>query len=321
MPPAGAVPAPLPRARRLLVAIAAKYDPLRAAHLHRVVDTYFDYARSGAWDVELIVDTDDAACADALYSRFPRAGWPANASIATQVWGARELRAIARVNAGQNCGEPVPMVLAQAHRHYLARRARDADFFVYTEEDMVLPQAHFELWVARQGELWARNWLFAFYRLERDAMGAPFLIDTALPRDPPVFVTEAGHRYVALPSSYHAAWLLTAAQLAEFVEDEQWLHGTTALAMGPRERVAVGWQFARERSGAGALRARALTPITADWRLDPHAAMLHAPNTYVGDAPRPWVASPVPFGCGCVNSSGAPLTEVPLPVHASHPCA
>ena len=263
-PPPRAAPSPRPR---ILVCIAAHYGPGRTtAHLDRVIAEYRDaYARHYA--VTLVVDTNSEALVAHLAASAP--------SVQARQWSALEL------------GDPLH--LPYVHRHYMQQVLEDFEYFVFTEDDVLLPLESFQFYAARQRELWAKGWMFGWVRAElwggdnRTAIS----IDNIEPVvDVPVYRGPASGQLYAEPwSPYTAFYVLDREQALAMREDasEVWNNGFPPFL--PREKMSVGYLYVRtggasEPYGAKGWRARALTPLDAWGAVVPEAIAWHLPRKY-----------------------------------------
>jgi hypothetical protein len=292
---------------RMLVAIAAKYAPWRTQYLFAVVHEYLgDYK---GWSVDVVVDTDDERLSEVLQQRFPRDAWGRGKTLAVNVWSRLDLHLLGHERFAS--GERLDMFLAQAHRTYFHKRLASYDFFVYSEDDMVLPRAAFQYYTQSYAELWARGWTFAFFRVE----GSPLrltdhqwgtLHDPTV-RNPLVYAAPSGATYVQLPEPYHALWVLDRQQMTQFAATREYVTGINPY--GIRERFAVGWHWTAPTL-FNSPRNRALSPIHANGSLVMEAAVFHLPVNYHA------VARDVE---GFLQWSG-PMTRAPLPMHPAWAC-
>lgn len=257
---------------RILVCIASHHDAQRStAHLERLLESLAtDFAP--LFRVTVWVDTNSEALGP-LLAALP---FSPRLALRTRVWSLAEL------------GNPLHLPFV--HRHAMGGALGDFDFFWFTEDDVLLPLAAFQLYVARREELWERGWLFGWVRAERwggDNVTA-ISVDNIVPlMDPVLYATPAGHVYAEPWSPYTAFYILDARQLAAMMGDTQskvWFDGFPPFL--PRERMSVGWNFAFTRGkgepyGAKGWRARVMVPVTMpQGKLDPRAVAWHLPQKY-----------------------------------------
>lgn len=265
-------PPPLPR---LLVCIAAHRAPGQSAgHLARVLAEAASYR--SAFSVTVAVDTNSAELAAWVEGESPAAGF-----ASARVWLSEEL------------GDPLH--LPNVHRHLMQARSSEFELFLYVEDDVLIPLRALSAFVAAQGELWERGWTYAWVRAElwRADNATAVSVDNIEPvQDPRVWRTPSGALYAEPWSPYAAAYALTRGQLEAMVRDASrvWYDGFPPFL--PRERVAIGWAYARTGStadpapyGAVGWRARALVPITPNGTVHPDALVWHLPQKYAVHAP------------------------------------
>ena len=268
-PPSAPRAAPLPR---LLVCIASHYTPGKSttAHLARILRELRErYAKHFA--VSVAVDTNSAELAAAL----PGLAGGAPLRLTTRVWGAAEL------------GDPLH--LPYVHRHLVQQVLEEHDYFLFTEDDVLLPLESFQLYARRQRELWALGWMFGWVRAEvwGGDNATAISIDNVDPvADPPVYRAPSGALYAEPWSPYTAFYVLDAEQARAMVADPSgvWANGFPPFL--PREKMSVGYFYARtgragdEPWGAKGWRARALVPLDAAGRVEKDAIAWHLPRKY-----------------------------------------
>jgi hypothetical protein len=307
---------------RVLVSIAAFYEPGRpVANLTRLLVEYASAPWAAAFDVRVRVDTTSAALGAALAPALAAARVPAPDIT---VWPLAALG-----------GDPLR--LPAMHRAAFAAAASFYDFFVYSEDDMLLPLATFSLYVVRRAALAARGWAFGFVRAEIwSADGAtPVAVDNVEPvLDARVFSAPNGALYAEPWSPYAALYALDAAELRGFMADASGVWASGFPPLGARERVAVGYGFKFAGAGfdsapygARGWRARVLVPLTRAGAVDPAAVVFHLPSKYATHAPLGFhdvgsvkVADVFNFTGGRVPRAEA-LPDWPPPKRAPKPAA
>lgn len=262
-------PPPLPR---LLVCIASHYTPGKGTtvHLSRVLGELRErYARH--FSVSVSVDTNSAE----LAARLPALWGGAPGALTVRVWSLAEL------------GDPLH--LPYVHRHHVQQVLDAHDYFMFTEDDVLVPLESFQLYARRQRELWALGWMFGWVRAEvwGGDNATAISIDNVDPvADPPVYRAPSGALYAEPWSPYTAFYVLDAEQARAMVGDPSgvWSNGFPPFL--PREKMSVGYYYAHTgRSGdqpwgAKGWRARALVPLDAAGRVDKDAIAWHLPRKY-----------------------------------------
>jgi hypothetical protein len=257
-----------PSRPRLLVCIASHFAPGRTtAHLERVVAEYVG-AYGARFDVRVHVDTNSDALAPLLARAHP------SARVDVRVWTLAEL------------GDALH--LPYVHRHLMQTVADDFDFFVFSEDDVLVPLAAFSRYVAQRVALQARGWAYGWVRAEVWAAdnATAIAIDNVDPVvDARVYDAGGGALFAEPWSPYAAVYALDADELRAMIADTSgvWTGGFPPFL--PREKMSIGWAFkytggAREPYGAKGWRARALVPLTPDGRVHPEAIVWHLPRKY-----------------------------------------
>ena len=313
--PPGAPAAPL----RLLVCVAAgPFRQPRYSQLEAALAEYLSYNAS-RFEVTVMVDTVSAQVASSLHARFARV--PAGMHFKTTLWGTSELEALFPASAGWG-GEPAEFLVSHAHRLYMHKLRADFDYFVYAEDDMLVPEAAITLLAERSAKLWPLGWLVGFLRVEVDGAGQPsnpdMLADSLRPNNlgtPDAALrgvyTATDHLYAALGNPYGAVWALSREQLESFVSDPTGVYATGAMAFDMRARMSWGYLMAHQPDGKWA--PRALLPMGRNGGVDPHARVFHLPSNYCGN------------GSACatleqMNTALRAITPLPLTAHPAQPC-
>lgn len=253
---------------RLLVCIASHYTAGRTTtHLERVIAEYVG-VYSAQFDVRVHVDTNSDALAPLLARAHP------SMRIDVRVWTLNEL------------GDALH--LPYVHRHLMQTVVDDFEYFIFSEDDVLVPLAAFQLYVAHRGALQARGWTYGWVRAELWAVdnATAIAIDNVDPIvDAHVYDAGTGVLFAEPWSPYAAFYALDRGELRAMIVDPSgvWTGGFPPFL--PREKMSIGWAFkftggAREPYGAKGWRARALVPITADGRVHPDAIVWHLPRKY-----------------------------------------
>ena len=304
----GAPPHGSPRAPpqpRLLVCIATHYTPGKSTtvHLARILRELRErYAAH--YRVTVAVDTNSAELAAAL----PALSGGPPLALTARVWSAAEL------------GNPLH--LPYVHRHLVQQVLDEHDYFLFTEDDVLLPLESFQLYARRQRELWALGWMFGWVRAEvwGGDNATAISIDNVDPvADPPVYrAPSSGALYAEPWSPYAAFYALDAEQARAMVADPSgvWANGFPPFL--PREKMSVGYFYARTgRSGdapwgATGWRARALVPLDAAGRVDKDAIAWHLPRKYA-QGTKLWFHDLGSVPVEALFNFSGPLAPVPLP--------
>ena len=118
------------------------------------------------------------------------------------------------------------------------------NYFMYVEDDILIPEAAFLHYLNRYRILWKNGWIYTFVRTEVNASAPNILVSTDMTepmQDPSIFDDGNGNMFVQLVRPYHAFWILDREQIVWAINDESniWLEGSKIF--GARERYAIGF--------------------------------------------------------------------------------
>ena len=197
----------------------------------------------------VIVDTNSEQLAEHLRAKW---GPP---FVSSNVWGAVEL------------GDPLH--LPYVHRHHMQQVVDDYEYFMFTEDDVMVPVASFQFYASRQQELWAKGWMFNWVRAELwggDNVTAISIDNIEPVFNPRVYKGPSGQLYAEPWSPYCAFYVLDREQLRVMMDDpsDVWSNGFPPFL--PREKMSVGYFYkytggSQQPYGAKGWRARALVPL------------------------------------------------------------
>jgi hypothetical protein len=193
------------------------------------------------------------------------------------------------------------------------------DYFLYAEDDMLVPEDAVALFTERSAELWPLGWLVGFLRVEEDGTGQPSNPDTSIlrPGKPEAGLSSmyvaGGRLYAALSNPYGAVWALSREQLDSFVGDPSGVYATGAMAFDIRARMSWGYLMAHQSDGSWI--PRALLPAGRDGGVDTRARVFHLPSNYCGNSSA--------FVCSTLeelNTAMRTMRPQPLTAHPALPC-
>jgi hypothetical protein len=236
------------------------------AYLDAVLDN-FSVEYKVSFNVRIHVDTNSAELREHLLARsFP----PPD----VRVWTLKEL------------GDPYNLPFM--HREVMQNSRDDADFFLFTEDDIFVPLAAFQLYSARREELQVLGWSYGFIRAEKWSIDnvTAIAIDNIDPIvNAHVYETLSGAIYAEPWSPYAAFYVLDKSELTAMIDDpsDVWFGGFPPFLQ--RERMSVGYAYkktggASSPYGATGWRSRALVPLTSEGRVHPDAIVWHLPSKY-----------------------------------------
>jgi hypothetical protein len=258
--------------------------------LSLVLDSFLTYEN---WEVDIIIDSNSKTAITKISTLYPRSKLPPGKAIMYQHWTREDfIQLTKRENAmfPKNFNE-FHLLLSHVHRLYLHHYFENYKYFMYTEHDMVLTNASFELYTQRYQELWNMNWLYAFYRYDiKTSTGEKMIEILDSVTNTPAYITPSGHKYAwARWTSYTGQWILDYEQIQNFRRTPYYASGSYGKEyqynLSPRERVAFGYHYGDFNNS---FFARTLIPLIEDTSsgkkkilLDPLAGIHHSSNKYV----------------------------------------
>ena len=222
---------PGPRRPVVFVSVAA-HVPASGAFPPHLVRTLSEFIfKYECCDVHIRVDTNSINVEQGLARAFG-SSMPAGRHLTVNVIPLSEM-------------DRDPLKLTWVHRQYMHLIVPLPDYYLYCEDDILVPYSSFSLYLERQQQLWERGLLFQFTRIERNSMGAVVAPD--YDRQVPVssiYSDNDGVLYTfAMP--YAGFWVLTREQFRSFVADPACVYSTGVTKLfRTRERMAIGFNFA-----------------------------------------------------------------------------
>lgn len=229
---------------KLLVCIAAHYATERIIYLNRVLDALQSYQ----CEVDLIIDTNDY--------NFPL------------LEGVSHKRFV-HPNLSH------PFHLTQKHRQYFKDELENYDWFMYLEDDTLLPWANFLAYTEKFELMWPM-FVPSFVRIEEK--GEEQFISDVIEMHP------VGYNYVQLdperyffsfpfPQNYHAFWIMPQQALPETInENFTKLHDS-------RERAASYPIWELNKRGLVEIE-----QIEGKWQIKEDCFAYHLPNNYINSS-------------------------------------
>jgi hypothetical protein len=236
---------------RLLVHIAFHYSPGRERYLERVLQGIRKYHFAG---LRLVVDTNVEAAREIT---LPAAeGMDLHWRIHDQLKD--------------------PFELTWQHRLAMPASIDQFDYFMYMEDDMLVPFPALQRWRSDSVKLWPRGYLRAFLRTECNSAGDQVVTDQTEPARAGNYRLLSREAWYYPENPYHALWIYSREQLREFISSPAWIDGNNP-EWGIRERAAGGMIWAHGEPH------RCLLPLDSTRRVHPDAWIRHLPNNYALD--------------------------------------
>ena len=247
---------------KILICIAFHYNQSRIGYLQRVISSYLQF---NDYDIDIILDTNSDESTTAV-AELPL---PAGKTLTIKQWTLSEL-------------DNDPFRLTWTHRQHIAAKSEQYDYYVYTEDDILLPYENFLFWTQQEVELWQQDLLPGFLRVEQHPDYPLVSVDNATTTGKPEIVNIGKHKYVRNLSPYAALWILTKQGLQKFLLDSQWHTGYLGYPHYPvREKVAIG--YAWKKLPAGDHKHRMALAMNKGMQIDPRAFVYHLPNNYANN--------------------------------------
>ena len=236
---------------KLLVHIAAHFNKERIKYLKRILDNLKTYNFS---KIDIVVDT--------------------NSPETERSCEYHSIKGTIQYHIHKDLEHP--FLLTWKHRENILQNINNYDFFMYTEDDILIPWEAVEKWYEDTLLLYPHGYIRGFLLVEKnskDILMATYItkrIETSYIKN------IAGHRYLLPPQPYHSCWIYTREQMMEFVHRRSWIDGNHH-QWDVRERAAAGMMWSKPN------RCRALIPISNDNKVLKEAFIYHLPNNFALD--------------------------------------
>lgn len=260
----------------LLVHIAFHFVGSRVEYLRKVLLALCEYRLRS---VEIVVDSNDEATLDALD------GISLGPGVSLSVRLHRDLEH--------------PFLLTWQHRSAFAERQQEFDYYLYLEDDILVPWSTFEPWARELPILDRHGWLRGVLRVEPDAHGILMASDWYRPVHQPVEYQIDGAQYIRPEEPYQACWCCTREQLQRFARSKAWFLGAHRWSH-VRARIPKfsGDWFIRERASLGPIFSpagthRMLLPVDSNRAISSNAFVHHLPANYALNAKSRYAKIPV----------------------------
>jgi hypothetical protein len=169
-----------------------------------------------------------------------------------------------------------PFLLTWQHRGEMLSKIDDYDFFMYVEDDILVPWKVVSCWFEDTLNIYPEGHVRGFLRVEKNTDGdlvATDIIERFAPR--PIKII-GNKKYFAPPRPYHAFWIYTKEQMMEFIYLKSWKDGNHE-KWGIRERAAAGMMWDEQN------KCRILIPLGEKNNVLEETLVYHLPNSYALD--------------------------------------
>ena len=169
-----------------------------------------------------------------------------------------------------------PFRLTWQHRVAMEKAIGDYDYFMYIEDDILVPFEALCRWREDSSKLDPLGYLRGFVRYEKNEAGTLVVTDQTRPARLWNFVSVGREVYYHPRNPYHGFWVCGLGQMRRFMENLAWRDGNHA-GWAVRERAAAGMTWANPR------RHRTLIPVEVDGTVPSEVLVHHIPNNYALD--------------------------------------
>lgn len=171
-----------------------------------------------------------------------------------------------------------PFLLTWAHRAPMRSAVSDFDYFMYTEDDILITPTSIGLWHRNLPSLTKQGYLPGFLRVELNRRGALVSTDFLRKASRAEIIDVDGRPYLVAPFPYQAFWLYDRTTMESFVASDTFENGHPPLTEHDiRASAAIGYTF---RQTGELYTSKHLLPLTASGQVDPRCFVFHLPCNY-----------------------------------------
>jgi hypothetical protein len=171
-----------------------------------------------------------------------------------------------------------PFLLTWAHRAPMRSAVSEFDYFMYTEDDILITPTSVRLWHRNLPSLTKQGYLPGFLRVELNRRGALVSTDFLRKASSAEIIDVDGRPYLVAPFPYQAFWLYDRMTMEAFVASDTFENGHLPLTQSDvRASAAVGYTF---RQTGETYTSKHLLPLTASGQVDPRCFVFHLPCNY-----------------------------------------
>lgn len=173
-----------------------------------------------------------------------------------------------------------PYLLTWTHRNQMEKQLNRYDYFMYLEDDIVVPFRALKRWRIESSWLYPKNYFRGFLRVERDADNGFVCTDQVKFPSKRHYVSLKKQMFLRPPSPYQAFWIYDRGQMKTFVKSIAWKNGNIK-GWGIRERAAAGMAWINRH------KYKTLIPLTSDFGIPDDVLVEHIANNYAADPDSP----------------------------------
>lgn len=168
-----------------------------------------------------------------------------------------------------------PFDLTWVHRTPLRQALPAFDYFMYIEDDILIPPSTAQAWAASLEIVKPAGYLPGFLRVETDRRGRLVSSDFLRPSSRRDVIEIAGRPFLKAAYPYTAFWLYDRATMERFVDSPVYTEGFTESDI--RASAATGFSY---RKVGSRYEAQVVLPLTDKLCIDPACYVFHMPANY-----------------------------------------
>jgi hypothetical protein len=171
-----------------------------------------------------------------------------------------------------------PFLLTWVHRAPMRSAITEFDYFMYTEDDILVTPTSVRLWHRNLSSLTEHGYLPGFLRVELNRRGALVSTDFLRKASSAEIIDVDGRPYLATAFPYQAFWLYDRMTMKAFIASDAYENGHPPITQHDiRAGAAFGYTF---RKTGETYTSKHLLPLTASGQVDPRCFAFHLPCNY-----------------------------------------
>jgi hypothetical protein len=239
-------------AGKILIHIAFHFIERRFVYLKQIIENFDTY---GFDEVDIVIDTNSEDTKKLVQKSI--------------VFHKGKLECAVHKNLSH------PYLLTWTHREDMLQKINKYDFFMYVEDDILVPWRAILLWHIDTEIICPHGFVRGFLIVEKNSVGT--LMATSIKQKfSPKIIKIKNESYFISPWPYHAFWIYTKEQMKEFITLKSWKDGNHN-KWDVRARAAAGMMWKEQNC------CRALVPIGEKNKILEETFVYHLPNTYTAN--------------------------------------
>jgi hypothetical protein len=235
---------------KLLVHIAFHYFEHRVQYLRQLLEAIDSYKFS---EIKIVIDTnneDSKNKCEKLFLKYSNISYMVHEKL------------------------DHPHMLTWTHREQMKNQIDNYDFFMYTEDDMLVSWPGIYEWYEDTKLIYPYGFLRGFLRVEKRKN---YLVATDYLKcmKNPKVLSFKNKKFINPIYPYSAFWIYTHEQMKEFIKSQAWIDGDVDWTI--RASAAAGMRFSNVPKGYDN---RELLPLSPNYKISEIAYTHHLPNNY-----------------------------------------